>query len=756
MPASALRAQIPATVPTVELTPGMVITSSVRVQPKVYRLAPRPGDSAVIIIRGDGITVDFTGAELQGTHPSLDPDRAAGVGIRIEGGSRVRVRNARVRGYKVGLIARGTRGLYLEDNDFSHNWKARLFSVVEHESLVDWMSHHRNDADEWLRFGAGVYLSDVKGGEIRGNRIEQGMEGLMLVRTDSLLVWNNTIRFNSGVGIGMYRSSYNRIMHNIASFNVRGFSRYYRRGQDSADLLMYEQTSNNIVAFNMMTHGGDGLFLWAGQSTMDTGQGGSNDNLFYANNFSYAPTNAIETTFSRNTFVGNIAGGSEYGVWAGYSYDSKFIGNTISSNRTGIAIEHGQNNEIRGNEIGGGVTGIYLWANPIEPGEWGYPKYRDTRSRGYDIWENTIDAARVGLRVGGSEDVRVTRNRFMRLDTVVVVDTSRILLAGNDTSMMRVSGHMARIVAPFTNGSPAGLPEPMDRGATYGAYYPKRFGDIESRAGRTLLDTSLFQTRDAIIVDEWGPYSWKYPRLWPVDSARGSSVRLRVLGPAGMWRLVSLDGIASVSKDSGAVVEGAMFLDDTITVTPSRGYEYNWEITLEYVGEATESPRGEKRAAGVPYRFTFARYEPVMQWGVNFFAWPDSADPRTSPDAFSAVLRAPALLWRTEPRLDYMWYSPPFKGLPQTKWAAVATSTVTVPPGEHTLRTISDDGIRVYVDGVRVIDNWTKHESEVNSVPIAPGRHSIRVEYSQVDGWSELKVEVVRGRQTSTGSPGPH
>ena len=40
------------------------------------------------------------------------------------------------------------------------------------------------------------------------------------------------------------------------------------------NLLMYEQSSNNIVAYNSVTHSGDGLFLWSGQSTMDSGQGG--------------------------------------------------------------------------------------------------------------------------------------------------------------------------------------------------------------------------------------------------------------------------------------------------------------------------------------------------------------------------------------------------------------------------------------------------------------------------------------------------
>ena len=35
---------------------------------------------------------------------------------------------------------------------------------------------------------------------------------------------------------------------------------------------------------------------------MDTGQGGCNDNLLYGNDFSHAPTNGIEATFSRNAF----------------------------------------------------------------------------------------------------------------------------------------------------------------------------------------------------------------------------------------------------------------------------------------------------------------------------------------------------------------------------------------------------------------------------------------------------------------------
>src|SRR4051794_15430340 len=77
--------------PTIELRRGLVITRSVRIAPKTYRI---PGsDSAVITIRGSNIVVDFAGATLAGIDAAADPDEATGVGIRIDGGRNVEIRN---------------------------------------------------------------------------------------------------------------------------------------------------------------------------------------------------------------------------------------------------------------------------------------------------------------------------------------------------------------------------------------------------------------------------------------------------------------------------------------------------------------------------------------------------------------------------------------------------------------------------------------------------------------------------------------
>jgi len=728
-------ASLPAQVPTVELTPGLVITRSVRVAPRTYRLpAPASLDSAVVVVRGDDITVDLSGATLVGVPDGSDPDAGAGVAIRVDGGRNVRITNARILGYKVGILARGTRGFILADNDLSDNWKPRLFSLVEHESLVDWLSYHRNEKDEWLRFGAAAYLADVKGGEIRGNRVHRGMNGVLLVRSDSLRIWSNVITFNSGIGVGLYRSSDNLIAHNHADYNVRGYSHgFYRRGQDSAALLMYEQSCRNVVAYNSMTHSGDGLFLWAGQSTMDTGQGGANDNVFVGNDFSYAPTNGMEATFSRNVFLANRIEGSDHGLWGGYSFESRVVGNDFRRNRIGIAIEHGQNNEIAHNRFMGDTTAISLWANPIEPSEWGYPKHRDTRSRDYRIAENTFVGQRVVYRVRATRQLSLTSNRVIDADSVhVLADTAGWTEGGDVRESTPVRAEPLALEARL-----AALPPDLARlvpPRTPGGLHP----DSAPLARRERSD---------IVVTEWGPYDWTSPLLWPVDSTRATPLRLRVLGPEGRWRVVGRRGVASVSRDNGQT-GGAS--EDTIAVTPSPGAVNDWELTLEHHAAGTanaETARG----------FSYGRFEARVDWTVRFFTWTDSmADPRRNPDGFAAVLRGTPVITRQAPRLDYIWYRPTIPGLPQERFAIEATGSVTLGAGTYTLRTISDDGVRVWVDGRLVIDGWAPHESRVDNVPLGAGRHDIRVQYYQLRGWTELRLDILRGNHRSEGSPGPH
>ncbi len=414
--ALAALASLSAAPPGVPLRAGMVIDRSMTIRPGTYRLASASLAAPAVVVRGHDLVVDFGGAEIVGSADRAAPDQFAGLAVLIDGGEHITIRHARIRGYKVGLLAKNVRGLTLHDNDVSGNWKAHLYSGVEHESFADWMSYHHNEHDEWLRYGAGIYLSGVDDARIDRNRAVQGQNGLMATRSRGLRIWNNDFSFLSGIGVGLYRTTDSTIMHNRIDWCVRGYSDgFYNRGQDSAGLLMYEQSSRNIVAYNSVTHGGDGLFLWAGQSTMDTGEGGSNDNVFYGNDFSDAPANGIEATFSRNAFVANRIADNWHGVWGGYSFDSLIADNTFANNDEAIAVEHGRNNTISGNTFTGDRTAIRLWMNARQDPTWEYPKQHDTSSRDYLVAGNTFDGNRLALQLTDTRGVVSAGNRFERV-----------------------------------------------------------------------------------------------------------------------------------------------------------------------------------------------------------------------------------------------------------------------------------------------------------------------------------------------------
>jgi hypothetical protein len=94
--------------------------------------------------------------------------------------------------------------------------------------------------------------------------------------------------------------------------------------------------------------------------------------------------------------------------------------------------------------------------------------------------------------------------------------------------------------------------------------------------------------------------------------------------------------------------------------------------------------------------------------------------------------------------------------VPRDRFAIEATGAVNLAAGEYTLRTISDDAVRVWVDDVLAIDNWTPHESALDFAALRGGNHNLRVQYYNVDGWYELRLEIVRGKDRSPGSPGAH
>lgn len=748
----------------VRLMPGTVLSTSTSVANAVYKVpnTDDDGSGAAIVVQGDGITVDFRGAVLEGTPQSTPPDQRKGTGVIVRGRN-VTIKNLVVRGYRHGLIARDVPGLKILDSDFSYNWKQHLLSTLEREDTADWMSFHQNEKDEWLRYGEGIYLRGCRGFEVKGCTIVGGQSGLMLTECDNGKVWNNNFSFLSALGLGMYRSSRNVVMHNNIDWCVRGHSEgVYNRGQDSAGILVYEQSNFNTFAYNSVTHGGDGFFLWAGQTTMDTGRGGCNDNVLVANDFSHAPTNGIEATFSRNTFANNLVLECWHGIWGGYSYDTKVLGNVFGLNAEGIALEHGQDITVAGNVFRRDLTALAFWQNDSQDPNWAYPKNRDTRSRDTRVEGNVFaDIAGAAFRLRKTSSFVVRNNVFERvaaltapnstpeptMDGNVVVEGkslpapmqgSGLLVPGTDD----VAAYLARFRVGWEPYAPWTMPEAARKAVGDSA---ARTLEAEVRAltprplagGRNpFLGEGTLRGRRYILVDEWGPYDFKSPKLWPRGKNPDGSMRFEILGPKGKWNATTFRG-ATLSASSGNV-------PGWVDVRVAPGKATDLLLDFEYRGGAVTTPFGERIAAGKPVRFQYRRFFTPIDWTVKWFAYDKATqEPRTMLSAFEKLLQGEPIRTEKTDALNYAWGGSPGQGVPADYFATLAVGTFELPEGEYVLNVTSDDGVRVWIDDKQVIDNWTYHGPTLDTATVKlGGKHTIRVEHFEIDGYSTLKVEL--------------
>ena len=714
---------------------------------------PAPGDEngdAAIVLRGDNLTFDFKGVRLLGSTEDTEPDKRAGVGILVTGNN-ITIKNLTARGYKVALMAKKTKGLKILNCDLSYNWKQHLNSTLEKEDESDWMSYHHNESNEWLRYGAAIYLQNSDNFEVERTTITGGQCGLMLRESNGGKIWNNNFSFLSGIGLGLYRSSDNIVMHNKLDWCVRGYSHgVYSRGQDSSGILIYEQSNKNVFAYNSATHGGDGFFLWAGQTTMDTGKGGCNDNLLYGNDFSHATANAIEATFSRNKFVYNKLHECDHGVWGGYSFETLILANEFKDNNNGVSIEHGQHNIISRNTFWNDKLGIHLWQNANQDPNWGYPKHHDVESHDYTIEGNTFVRQQTAISLKDTQEIVANRNRFymptrllLQAGTNGLKMTANRFLGSDEPPSEVLSGNFwdpTEFTSPTYSSTWAPLEATDD--ADLAKYAPKPLPGGQD----PFLPIGTPRGRKYIFVDEWGPYDWKSPKIWPrqekvVESTTpntpaSKSIDVEVLGPSGDWKVSTVTPGVVVTPTSGKV-------GDKINVTYPIGKITDLKLELEYVGAETVDYLGRTTAAGKTVPFTYRKTEIPIDWTIKFFKWDENSDPRTKLSAFETVLKGTPVATQHAFKVDFAGYS----FTPETgneRFATVCEGMLSPTPGEYTLEVTTDDGCRVWFDDVMVIkDAWhyqgpTQYKATVK----VTGQHRIRVEHFQIDGYAALKVNL--------------
>ncbi|MDZ4756356.1 MAG: right-handed parallel beta-helix repeat-containing protein [Phycisphaerae bacterium] len=706
----------------------IVVTESCRLVFAAKPIADLNGNG-VVQVTGSGITVDMSGTTLLGADSSTPPDAFGGTGIVVTG-SKVVLTNGTVRGFRCGVLAQGSNGSTFDSLTLSDNYATRLLSTKNAENAVDWLWPHENDAREWVtRYGAGLCVERASAVTIRDVTVRRTQNGIILDRVQKSRVYDNDCSFLSGWGLAMWRSSDNVIAKNAFDFCIRGYSHgVYNRGQDSAGILMFEQCSNNTIALNSATHGGDGLFGFAGKEALgerlpdgetaafNKGKG-CNNNTIIGNDFSFAAAHGLEMTFSfknviaRNRFESNAI----CGIWGGYSRDTTIAFNTFAENgsaakRAGeggaIDIEHGARNVIDSNEFSDEGVAIELW---------------------WDDDKGLLETPWALQNGAGSEDSIIARNTFTRCGTAIGLrDTAGTIEFMN--SLVETPKLLESDDASVTKGAPP-KPSPPPTVATREELAAKLPG-LKSPIG----ERASIGGREAIRMTAFGPWDGE-GTLLVLDAATPDTATWQLFGATEVKGVDVLGGGSLRVHTGEEAGEYRVASEQASGVMP-------YLIRVRHDGKASVG-------AGCIL---------VADWNVAFF--PSVVDPRTDhatwlegatgADSVSVVVPAidfrfgndgPSSLKLRDIAAETMKNAK----LPADGFGTVAKATVKFPKGTFTFRVTSDDGVRVTIDGQVLIEDWTWHpprEARATYTLEAPREVEIMVEHFELDGFATLSLYI--------------
>jgi parallel beta-helix repeat protein len=730
---------------------GTVVDRSCRLVLPDGPLPDLDGDGVVHIV-GDDLVVVAEG-HLRGAPAGVAPEAYEGLGIVVRG-ARVELRGARVSGFRVALTVDGGSGARVVDADVSDNRRQRLHSTHAREEPSDWLFPHANDDGEWARdHGAGLRVVAARGVRVERLRARDVQNGILFERVEESLVIGCDASFLSGWGLALWRSSDNRVLANRFDFCVRGYVHgHYNRGQDSAGVLLFEQSSRNLFEGNSLTHGGDGIFGFAGREALgdvpppaarpgephfDHERRGCNGNVFRANDLSFAAAHGLELTFSFDARIeGNLFEDNAIcGVWLGYGRDSliaenRFVGNGTAgygAERGAVNAEHGQRLSLMANVFEDDAVDVRLWSDA----------------------DPALAATPWAVRNGqGARDNWIVGNwhlsapeRGPRIELVATgataVDLPQERIAADEAS----AAALARM---------PGNPELAGRAAALdaAAIAERRRALLAEHGVEPLPDGPRPRGRAAIVVGAYGPYDHERPLVQALER-RGPRHLFRVVGPdpgiAVAARVTPGARVRVLRADDRPPDWRASSLAVVEVEAEVRGALVDYELELD-LGGRTEVWRGV--LSGAPWQVRAAR---------------SAVDPRTERDAWRSALESvPAV---ELPTLDLAFggagpaaaferlglveeaRAARERGLADDHFGLVALSELDLAPGRYRVRTRSDDGLCVRVDGATVVEDWTWHgptDRDGTFELAEPRRVRVEVEYFELDGHAELSVEILR------------
>lgn len=107
-------------------------------------------------------------------------------------------------------------------------------------------------------------------------------------------------------------------------------------------------------------------------------------------------------------------------------------------------------------------------------------------------------------------------------------------------------------------------------------------------------------------------------------------------------------------------------------------------------------------------------------------------------------LSEPAVLVRDDAQINFYWGGSPGTGVTSDNFSVRWSGEIAIPAdGAYRFATRTDDGVRLYIDGIRIINDWQNQGPTWNysgAIHLAAGRHEIVMEYYEATGGATAEL----------------
>lgn len=328
-------------------------------------------------------------------------------------------------------------------------------------------------------------------------------------------------------------------------------------------------------------------------------------------------------------------------------------------------------------------------------------------------WTKTtqLQAGTYSFTVTGDDGVRVLVDGEVIIDKFInqaptTYSATKTLTAGSHTIVVEYFENIGGAVAKFNYALLPQAPAPAN------VYSVEYFSNTE------FAGTPVITRTESVINNDWGSAS--PAAALPVDNFSARWVRTVAFTQGTYAFTATADDGIRVLLDGVEIINGYKNQPPTTYTVQRTVSAGNHTIVVEYY----------EAGGGAVAKFDFAPVDttpmpvPDNAYAVKFW--------NISPEGTPTVPVTAPVVTRTDSEINNDWkMGAPAVGVNADGFIAQWVKRQTFDAGTYKFTTVSDDGIRVYIDNVLVLDQWNDHATTTHTVTkeLTAGQHDIRVEY---------------------------